>query len=177
MPSPQKAKGSSWERDVAVYLSNLYGESFIRAPGSGAYIGGSNTHRKEYLDEGQIRTFKGDIVPGKSFSRLNIECKSYKDFPFNLLYTNECKTLDAWLDQLLAPSDVYDINILAMKFNRKGKFVAFENKHKVLNYGDNYTYYNNLNKAHGPWVIMEFDRFWQLNKQTVKELSYQSSKP
>jgi Holliday junction resolvase len=76
LPSPQKAKGSNWERDVAVYLSNLYGESFIRAPGSGAYIGGSNTHRKEYLDEGQIRTFKGDIVPGKSFARLNIECKS-----------------------------------------------------------------------------------------------------
>jgi Holliday junction resolvase len=171
MPSPQKAKGSSWERDVAVYLSNLYGESFIRAPGSGAYIGGSNTHRKEYLDEGQIRTFKGDIVPGKSFPRLNIECKSYKDFPFNLLYTSECKVLDAWLDQLLAPADATDINILAMKFNRKGKFIAYEHKHRLINYGNNYTVYKNSQKHHGPWIILEFNTFWQLNKQTIKELS------
>ena len=176
MPSPQKAKGSSWERDVAAYLSNLYGESFIRAPGSGAYIGGQNTHRKQYLDEGQIRTFKGDIVPGKSFPLLNIECKSYKDFPFNLLYTSECKQLDTWLDQLLAPADEFDINILAMKFNRKGKFVAFEHKQRLFNHGDNYTLYNNTKKAHGPWIIMEFERFWQLNKETIKILSYQSNK-
>ena len=47
MPSPQKAKGSSWERDVAKFLTTLYGETFIRAPGSGAYVGGVNTKRKE----------------------------------------------------------------------------------------------------------------------------------
>ena len=40
MPSPQKAKGSGYERDVAKFLTELYGESFIRAPGSGAYVGG-----------------------------------------------------------------------------------------------------------------------------------------
>ena len=49
MPSPQKAKGSGWERDVARFLSGLYGETFIRAPGSGAYVGGVNKSRKEYL--------------------------------------------------------------------------------------------------------------------------------
>ena len=42
MPSPQKAKGSGFEREIAKYLSEKYGESFIRAPGSGAYIGGKN---------------------------------------------------------------------------------------------------------------------------------------
>jgi len=71
----------------------------------------------------------------------------------------------------LAPADTHDINILAMKFNRKGKFVAFEHKHRLFQHGENYTYYNNTTKAHGPWVIMEFNNFWQLNKQTVKELS------
>ena len=31
MPSPQKNKGSGYEREVAKFLSDLYGESFIRA--------------------------------------------------------------------------------------------------------------------------------------------------
>jgi hypothetical protein len=46
MPSPQKAKGSGFEREIAKYLSEKYGESFIRAPGSGAYIGGKNISNK-----------------------------------------------------------------------------------------------------------------------------------
>jgi hypothetical protein len=91
MPSPSKAKGNSFERRVADFLTDLYGEKFIRAPGSGAYVGGKNTHRKELLHEGQIRNFKGDIVPGQSFSKLNAECKSYKDFPFHQLYTGNTK--------------------------------------------------------------------------------------
>ena len=85
MTSPQKAKGSGFEREVAKFLSDLYGESFIRAPGSGAYIGGKNQHRTAILHEGQIRSFKGDIVPGQSFSKMNIECKFYEYFPFHLL--------------------------------------------------------------------------------------------
>lgn len=171
MPSPQKAKGSSWERDVARYLSNLYEESFIRAPGSGSYIGGSNSSRKEFLDEGKIRSFKGDIVPGENFSKLNIECKNYKDFPFNLLYSNECKVIDEWLDQLLAPADEKDINILALKFNRKGKYIVYESKQTSLTPGNNYTCYKNSKKSHGPWIIVDFDQFWQLNKYIIKIIS------
>ena len=89
-----KAKGNSWERDVANHLSTLYGETFIRVPHSGAYIGGKNQFRKQFLHEGQIRSFKGDIVPGQSFSRLNIECKNYGEFPFHQLFTGDCKQLD-----------------------------------------------------------------------------------
>lgn len=52
MPSKSKTKGSSFEREIAVYLSNLYKESFVRVPNSGAYTGGNNSHRKEFLHEG-----------------------------------------------------------------------------------------------------------------------------
>jgi hypothetical protein len=62
MPSPQKNKGSGFEREIAKYLSDTYGESFIRAP-VGAYVGGKNQSRTEILHEGQIRSFKGDIGP------------------------------------------------------------------------------------------------------------------
>ena len=51
MSSKSKNKGKSWERDVCLFLSDLYNESFIRVPGSGAFIGGTNQFRKDYLSE------------------------------------------------------------------------------------------------------------------------------
>ena len=126
MTSPQKAKGSSFEREIANFLSKTYNESFIRAPGSGAYVGGKNQSRKEFLHEGQIRSFKGDIVPGESFKNFNAECKSYADFPFHLLLTGQCKVIDTWIKQLMDVAETDDCNVLFMKFNRKGKFVAVE---------------------------------------------------
>ena len=127
MPSPQKAKGSNWERDVARFLTTLYGETFIRAPGSGAYVGGVNTKRKEILHEGQVRAFKGDIVPGQSFPNFNAECKSYKTFAFHrLLFPDPLPILEEWISQLMDVADPDDFNILIMKFNHIGKYIAVE---------------------------------------------------
>jgi hypothetical protein len=171
MPSPQKAKGSSFEREVAQYLSKLYGESFIRAPGSGAYVGGKNQQRTEFLHEGQIRSFKGDIVPGQSFPKFNAECKSYADFPFHLAISGECKVLNDWLDQLMAVSEANDVNILCMKFNRKGKFVCVQTQLTWIS--DQFLYYTS--KKHGDWLIIEFNHFWEHNKDIFK--SYCSGTP
>ena len=167
MPSPQKAKGSSFEREVAQHLTKLYGESFIRAPGSGAYVGGKNQQRKDFLHEGQIRSFKGDIVPGQSFPMFNAECKSYADFPFHLVLTGDCKVLDGWLDQLMAVAETDDLNILFMKFNRKGKFICVPSKFTWVT--DQFMYYTS--KKLGDWIIVEFDHFWKLNKDLVKTYS------
>lgn len=167
MPSPQKAKGSSFEREIAQHLTKTYGESFIRAPGSGAYVGGKNQQRKEFLHEGQIRSFKGDIVPGQSFPMFNAECKSYADFPFHLVLTGDCKVLDGWLDQLMAVAETGDLNILFMKFNRKGKFVCVPSKYTWVT--DQFMYYTS--KKLGDWIIVEFDHFWKLNKDLVKTYS------
>ena len=166
MPSPSKAKGNSFERRVADFLTDLYGEKFIIAPGSGAYVGGKNTHRKELLHEGQIRNFKGDIVPGQSFSKLNAECKSYKDFPFHQLYTGNTKILDTWLEQLMDVSDTGDYNILFMKFNRKGEFVATPSANATVAEDQNYTIYNS--PKYGQWTIQEFNIFWSNNKELVR---------
>lgn len=172
MPNPQKAKGSSWERDVAKYLSSLYDESFIKAPSSGAYIGGSNVSRKTFLDEGKIRTFKGDVIPGESFPLLNIEAKFYKDFPFHQMYSGECKQLDTWIDQILVSADEKDINILALKFNRKGSFIGFQERiKKHIDINKNYFYYHNTKLNHGPWIFTDFDQFWHSNKQTILKLN------
>ena len=169
MPNPQKAKGSSWERDCAAYLTKLYGETFIRAPGSGAYVGGINTKRKQFLHEGQIRNFKGDIVPGQSFPKLNAECKSYKDFPFHQLLHGNCKQIDSWIEQLLDAGDAGDFNILMMKFNRKGAYIAVQKTLETqLTFPQNHLTYTS--DKHGSWLVFEHDLFWSLNKDTVKIL-------
>lgn len=167
MPSPSKNKGSSFEREVAKFLTDLYNESFIRAPGSGAYVGGSNQSRKEFLHEGQIRSFKGDIVPGQSFTKFNGECKSYQDFPFHLVLTGDCKVLDTWLKQLLDVAEIDDCSILFMKFNRKGRYVAVPSKYTWVS--DNFMLYTS--NKYGDWVIMEFDQFFKLNKDVFKAYS------
>jgi hypothetical protein len=167
MPSPQKNKGSGFEREIAKYLSEKYNESFIRAPGSGAYVGGKNQSRTEFLHEGQIRSFKGDIVPGQSFSKMNIECKFYADFPFHLLLSGECKVIDTWLDQLMDVADADDVNLLFMKFNRKGRYVAVQSKLTWVS--DNFVYYTS--KKQGDWMIFEFDSFFNHNTDILKTYS------
>ena len=164
MPNPQKQKGSSFEREVATYLSSTYNESFIRAPGSGAYVGGKNKVRTQILHEGQIRSFKGDIVPGQSFPKLNAECKSYADFPFHLVLTGDCKVLDAWLDQMMDVSEENDVNILFMKFNRKGRFVCVQTSLTWVT--DQFLYYTS--KKHNDWIIVEFEHFFNHNKDLLK---------
>lgn len=167
MSSPQKNKGSGFEREIAKFLSEMYGESFIRAPGSGAYVGGKNQARTEVLHEGQIRSFKGDIVPGQSFPRMNVECKFYADFPWHLLLTGECKQLDSWLEQLLDVEDDGDLNLLFMKFNRKGRYVAVQAAMTWVT--DNFVFYGS--KKYGDWYIMEFDSFFNNNSHLVKAYS------
>ena len=167
MPSPQKTKGSGFEREIAKYLSELYGESFIRAPGSGAYVGGKNQSRTQILHEGQIRSFKGDIVPGESFPKFNAECKFYSDFAFHLLLSGEHKVLDSWIEQLLDVADPDDLNILFMKFNRIGRYVAVQCKLTWVT--DNFFFYGS--KKHGDWYIMEFDTFMAQNKDLLKAYS------
>ncbi len=170
MPNPQKQKGSSWEREVARFLSEKYNESFIRAPGSGAYVGGKNKIRTQILHEGQIRSFKGDIVPGQSFPKFNAECKSYADFPFHLVLTGDCKVLDGWLDQMMDVSEENDLNILFMKFNRKGSFVCVQTKLTWIT--DQFLYYTS--KKHKDWLIIEFNHFFNLNSDLLKVYSLNS---
>ena len=167
MTSPQKAKGSGFEREVAKFLSDLYGESFIRAPGSGAYIGGKNQHRTAVLHEGQVRSFKGDIVPGQSFSKMNIECKFYADFPFHLLLSGDCKVINTWIEQLMDVAEPGDVNLLFMKFNRKGRYVAVQCGATWIT--DNFVYYSS--SKFGDWLIVEFDDFFLHNSTLLKTYS------
>ena len=169
MPSKSKSKGNNWENTVSKHLSSLYSASFMRVPGSGAYIGGKNAVRKDFLHEGQIRSMKGDIVPPLNWKHFNAECKSYADFPFHQLFTaGEIKILDTWIEQTLEVADTDDFNIIMMKFNRKGSYVAFEHKHfKKFKLQKSVDYYS---KKNGKWVFTDYDSFWNANHEVVKTL-------
>lgn len=167
MPSKSKIKGSGYEREVAKSLSETYNEPFVRVPNSGAYVGGINNHRKNFLDSNQTKSFKGDIIAPDTWLKFNCECKSYKDFPFHLLYSGDCKQLDSWLEQLLDVCDEGDLNVLFMKFNRIGQYIAVEPKHTWIL--DNYTFYSS--KKYGDWLITDKESFFVNNKELFKKYS------
>ena len=171
MPSPSKNKGSSFEREVAQFLTKLYEESFIRAPGSGAYVGGKNQSRTQFLHEGQIRSFKGDIVPGQSFSKFNAECKNYAEFPFHLMFVGNCKVLETWIEQMMDVAEEGDMNILFIKITRKGKFVVVPTDKTWVT--DQFFHYTS--NHHGDWIMIDFDHFFKHNKDLLKIYSGSSS--
>jgi hypothetical protein len=126
-----KTKGKSWERHVTGYLSTLYNESFIRVPGSGAFIGGSNQFRKETLSDEQIKLSRGDIIPPEHYPYFLAECKNYADFPFHLLMTkHRIKLLDSWIKQVeYDVTSEKDVWLLFIKITRKGQYVLFNTSH------------------------------------------------
>lgn len=167
MPSKSKSKGSGYEREVAKFLSEHYGENFHRIPNSGAYIGGKNTHRRTQLDESQTKAFRGDINAPDSWVRFNAEAKFYADFAFHQLFT-ESKQLEEWLDQLITAGDPQDVSILFMKFNRKGSYIAVKANLDWAQCGNYFSYHSS---KHGDWIIYSFENFFSNNSQQLKTLS------
>lgn len=103
-----------------------------------------------------------------AFNQLEIDVD---DFPFHQLFTGTIIQLETWLNQLSASADAGDVNLLIMKFNRKGKFVAFnfDEPRDYPLFVDRHFLYQSENL--GTWAIMAFDTFWQLNKDSIKHLS------
>ena len=168
MPSRSKSKGSGYEREVAKFLSELYNEPFVRVPNSGAFIGGINSVRKQFLNENQTRGFKGDIIPPDSWLKFNCECKNYADFPFHQLFKGNIRQLDSWIDQCLTVADPGDFNIVFMKFNHKGTFVAFQQVWQNQFQLTNYLIYNS--QHHGIWIVTDLGNFFTTNSQTLKRI-------
>ena len=165
--SKSKNKGNSWERAVAKFLSDLYSEQFLRTPGSGAFIGGLNSFRKQTLGESQIKNFKGDIIAPETWKKFNCEAKSYADFPFHQLYQTSVPILEKWIGQMFEVADEGDFNVIIMKFNRKGSYVAIQPTPSLIN-NRNHFIYQSL--QHGTWVIQDFESFWTSNSRAIKEL-------
>jgi Holliday junction resolvase len=121
MPSPQKAKGNAWERDVAKHLSDIFDTNFTRVPTSGAMTGGMNADVLARLTKSQKLLLEGDIIPPDHMYKMKIECKSHKNFSFSKVYTTN-KQLDDWIEQSYSDEKVW---FLIFKINNQGKFICF----------------------------------------------------
>jgi len=167
MPSRSKTKGNAWELEVAKFLTEIYQESFIRIPSSGAFVGGKNNFRKSTLGNAQLQSKKGDIHPPESWKHWNIECKSYADFPFHQLWYTDVKILDSWIQQQHDVEDKGDLNLILIKISRKGQWVVFPADLEFV--VDRSILYKG-------WKIAEWDQFWtrQENRDLVKKYSENS---
>ena len=161
MSSKSKTKGNNFEREISTYLSELYGLSFLRVPNSGAYVGGLNAQRRATLASGQIKTFRGDIIPPDDCT-IVIECKNYADFPFHsLLKTNtSIALLNEWINEVETDAG-QDFWLLFFKVSRKGTFVCWHTKYFKL-IQQKITYLQNYH-------ISELEEFFSNNKSHIEE--------
>ena len=155
-----KTKGKIWEREVVLFLSELYKESFIRVPNSGAYVGGQNEIRKANLSEEQIKLMRGDIIPPEHYPNFLAECKNYAQFPFHLLGHNyRIKLLDKWIDQVENDAKEDDAWLLFIKITRKGQYVVYNTRYlDPFHYGMRYRRY---------WFC-EMEHFFRLYKDDIE---------
>lgn len=169
MPSKSKTKGSGFEREIAKEFTEMYGETFIRTPHSGAFIGGINQSRIATLTENQAMSFKGDIVPPDGWRKFNIECKFYSEFPWHQLCQNKpIPLLEQWIKQLTDVEIAGDCSLLLIKVNRLGKFVAWSHDLLVL---PNSGYAKYIDVTGRVWYITSYEDFFKINKENVKNIS------
>ena len=143
MSSKSKNKGKRYERQVALLLSNIFGDSFIRVPNSGAFVGGKNAVRRSQLTDNQNKTFKGDIIPPDNFN-LIIECKNYEKISGGLsgMIRGKSIQINKWLKELRGDAGILenrkqlDPHILFLKITRVGEWFIIPNE----------LYINDINK-------------------------------
>jgi hypothetical protein len=161
MSTRGKAKGNNGERKIADFLTELYGQKFLRVPNSGAMIGGANRFRKAALDEGQIATFKADLIPPSNMRKLVIESKFYSEFSFHNLFKNvSVPLLDKWVTQAKASADTDDFWIVVFRINHKGCWAVFDES-LISNFiiRDHVRYQDT--------VITDFESFFKDNKDSI----------
>jgi hypothetical protein len=124
MPSRGKAKGNSWERELASLLSSEFNLPFQRVPNSGAFLGGSNAFRRDSLDAKQARIMTGDLIVPEELNHISFECKFYKSFDYHQLY-NQNKQFEDWAQQANDGCNSDQIWFLCIKANRREPLIAF----------------------------------------------------
>ena len=126
MPSRGKAKGNSWERELAGILNKIFNLPFQRVPNSGAFLGGSNASRRMGLDSKQERLMTGDLIVPEELNHCSFECKFYKTFDYHLIF-KENKKLEEWVTQAKQGCNINQIWFLCIKANRRDPIVVLDN--------------------------------------------------
>lgn len=167
MVNHAKVKGNTWERDCAKILTDIFGYHFNRnISGSGNYVGGKNSFRKNILTEEQLQFTRGDISVPSEMKNMVIECKFYKEFPFHHFLVNKSiPILDKWIEQQFDIIDNNSFWFVAFKINRAGSFIAIpQYLIDIDNRLKNHAIYYCDNK---PYIIADFEEFLRLYKDDI----------
>ena len=126
MASKSKRKGSAFENDISKMLNTTYNtEQFARTPGSGAWMGRTNSAKKSGVAQEAQDTLRGDLITPKDFPYI-IECKNYEDSPaYHRIIQGPDSKLDGWLNEVEFDANEAGLQpMLWFKTTRKGSFVA-----------------------------------------------------
>ena len=168
-----KPKGSSWERAVAIKLSERTGLEFRRVPGSGAWMGGMNRQKNMNVLSGAQEALSGDIM-GPDGWPFSIECKNTKAYPrFHLMLKDRDTQIDGFLLEAMTDAHhVQKVPILALKRTLRGEFMMYPRYLglKAVEYGlpppESYPHLSYIYKrpeenipVHFLWTLVSFDFF------------------
>ena len=164
-----KEKGKGFERDICKIMSKYFGGSWIRTWGSGNYVGGKNVDRMNKLSDSQIHNNRSDITPPDEFN-LAIECKAYKDFPFNTLLADGNAIMDKWIGQIETDIQGEEFYMIVFKINSKGIYIVVNTKFlkSGLKTSKNFSMYKFEGKT---YLITAFEPFIAENVEIIRQLS------
>lgn len=168
MGSRSKDKGSNAEREVSKILATHLGGYWVRTPGSGAFVGGSNAHRSASMSPGQVRHHRGDLMPPDDLMHMVIEVKHYASIPWHHLLSPQCRQMDGWLDQLHHDTKDGDLPILLWKVDRCGWFVTVSATRFLWTLPDATLRYHSA--KHGLQIICQLESFLMLNLAMMRKI-------
>lgn len=177
MGKASKNKGKAGERELADIMTKIFEEKFGRVFGSGAFMGGKNSHRRNNANSIQILASRGDLIPPESMPKLVVECKWHKSMSWHQFLQNkpikilEQQNTGGWLQQCYNSVNEDEIWFLCMKFNNQGWFVLYEQQ-MAQKYGlssnNKMVWYSEVFQK---WYeITGLVDFFQINKEKIKEI-------
>ena len=139
-PGGGKAKGNNFEGQVAKKLTAALNPlTFIRAPGSGARVGGKNFEMfGKMFGEDAMKLFVGDVVcTNERDTNLNfkysIECKSYKTPDnFSALVSGNANFFKWFEESVVDAVKISKQPMLVFKWNHTPIFVAIHKQESSL---------------------------------------------
>jgi len=161
MPSASKSKGNRGEREVADKLSKIFKLNFERVPNSGAFVGGKNSARLARLSKSQQLLTEGDLIVPEELHHVKIECKTYKDFSWKSIFTQN-KQLDSWIEQ---SEDTNKLWFLTFKINYCDTCVVFSEQHF-----EDFVLPDSFHIYKGKYIICTFDYFFNVNSKKILQL-------
>ena len=165
MSSANKNKGKRGEREIADHLTKVFGLNFERVPNSGAFIGGKNAFRRQQLTKTQNLLADGDLIVPDELNQFSFEIKTYKEFSFAGIYSNN-KLLNDWIKQ--ASSTNKGVWFLIFKINHVGAFVVYDQlMEKFLKNSGCFSIYQ------GRYIITGMTGFFEYNKDSMIDLNKQ----